>query len=148
MKAETKELLRVASALGLGACVSAAALAALLIVLANLDSGQPWATDLAPLRIFMMGLAFCLFTVPLTFSFGVPLYLLFRHFHLLRVWICAVTGGVIALSFPYSFRLLGAGVTLPWRVILWIVVSGASGGAIMGALVRPRKTIPTTLSQE
>ena len=146
MKDAVKEPQRVASALVLGAFVSAAALAALLIVLANLDSGQPWGTDLSPLRIFMMGLAFCLFTVPLTFSFGVPLYLLFRHFHLLRVWICAVTGSVVALGFPYSFRLLGAGVSLPWQVILWIAVCGASGGAMMGALVRPRKTIPTTLS--
>src|ERR1700756_5676339 len=119
MKAGTKEVFRVGSALALGAFISAAVLAALLIVLANLDSGQPWATDLSVLRIFMMSLAFCLFTVPLTFCFGVPLYLLFRHFHLLRIWICAVTGCIIALSFPYGFRLLGASVSLPWRVILW-----------------------------
>lgn len=142
-----KEPLRVASVLGLGAFTSAVALAVLLGLLANLDSGQPWATDLSVLRIFMMSQAFCLFTVPLTFSFGMPLYLLFRHFHLLRVWICAITGGVIALSFPYGFRVLGAGVSLPWRVILWIAVSGAAGGAVMGALVRPRKAISRTLSQ-
>ncbi len=147
MKATTKECLRVAGALALGAFISAAALATLLILLANLDSGQPLATDLSPLRIFMMGLAFCLFTVPLTFSFGVPLYFLLRHFHLLRVWICAVTDVVVALGFPYSFRLLGAGVSLPWRVILWIAVSGAAGGALMGALVRPRKETLGSLSQ-
>lgn len=65
----------------------------------------------------MMSLAFCLFTIPITLSVGVPLYLLFRHLQLLRVWICAVTGGVIALSFPYGFRLLGFGVSLPWQAI-------------------------------
>jgi len=146
MKAGTNEVLTVASALALGAFISAAALATLLIVLANLDSSQSWTTDLSVLRILMMGLAFCLFTVPLTCFFGVPLYLLFRHFHLLRVWICTVTGGVIAVGFPYAFRLLGAGVSLPWRVIFWFAVSGALGGTVMGALVRPRKTISTTLS--
>jgi hypothetical protein len=139
MKAGTKEPLRVASALALGVFASAVALAVLLILLANLDSGLPLATDLSVLRIFMMSVAFCLFTVPITFSVGVPLYLLFRHFDLLHVWICTITGGVIALGFPYGFRLLGFGVSLPWQAIFWFAMSGAAGGAVMGALVRPRK---------
>jgi len=146
MKTGTKELLRVGSALVLGAFASAAALAALLIVLANLDSGQPLATDLSALRIFMMSLAFCLFTVPITFSVGVPLYLLFRHFDLLRVWICTITGSVAALSFPYGFRLLGFGVSLPWQAIFWFAMSGAAGGALMGAIVRRKNAISTTLT--
>jgi len=135
-----KEPLRVAGVLALGAFTSAVALAALLILLANLDSGQPLATDLSVLRVLMMSLA-------ITVSLGLPLYLLFRHFHLLRVWICAMTGGVIAVSFPYGFRVWGFGVSLPWRVIFWFAMSGAAGGAVMGALVRPPKSLSRTLSQ-
>lgn len=131
-----KEILRVTIALTLGALVSAVALSVLLLVLANLDSGQPIATDVSPQRVFWSSIAFCLFTIPTVFACGAPLYLLYRRFRLLRVWICALTGGAIAISFPYAFRLLGFGVSLPWRAIFWFGVSGAVGGALMGALVR------------
>jgi hypothetical protein len=131
-----REALRVTMALTLGAFLSALALSVLLLVLTNMDSGHPMATDVSPQRVFWSGIAFCLFTIPIVFAFGAPLYLLYRRFHLLRVWICALTGGAIAISFPYAFRLLGFGASLPWRAILWFGVSGAVGGALIGALVR------------
>jgi hypothetical protein len=141
-----REALRVTIALTLGALLSAVALSVLLIVLTNMNSGQSLATDVSPQRVFWSSIAFCLFTIPIVFAFGAPLYLLYRRLHLLRVWICALTGGVIAISFPYAFRLLGADVSLPWRAILWFGVSGAVGGALMGALVR-HQAIPKPVSQ-
>jgi hypothetical protein len=141
-----REALRVATVLALGAFISALAMAVLLLLLANMDSGRPIFTDVSLRRIFWSSIAFCLFTGPIVFSFGVPLYLLYRRLQLLRVWICALTGGVIAIGFPYAFRLLGFGVSLPWSAILWFGVSGAAGGALMGAFVR-HQTNPKPVSQ-
>ena len=100
----TKECLKLAGVRAIFAFMSAAALATLLISLANLGSGRPLVTDSSRLPVFDNGLEFCLFRLPITFSFGVPVYFLFRHFHLLRVRICVVTSAVVALTAPVGRR--------------------------------------------
>ncbi len=142
-----KKALRVAAVLTLGGSAGAIALAFLLVLLANMDSSRPLLTDVSLPRMFWSSIALCLFTVPITWTFGGPLYLLFRRFHLLRVWICALVGGALGVAIPYSFRLLGFGVSLPWKAILWFVLSGAAGGAVMGLLLR-RPTPLITGTQE
>jgi hypothetical protein len=142
-----KEALRVATALTFGAVVGAIDLAVLLVVLVNLDSGRPLFTDASLQGLAWMSLAFCLFTLPIAWSFGVPVYLLFRRFHLLRVWVCAVTGAMVGIAVPYSCRLMGATVSLEWHAILWFGVSGAAAGAVMGALLRREETPPKPVSQ-
>jgi hypothetical protein len=142
-----KEVWRVATALMLGAFAGALNLAFLLQIMANLDAGQPWLTDISLRRMFWMSLAFCLFTVPIAFSFGAPLYLLFRRLHWLRVWICAVTGALIAIAYPYSLHLFGFGVSLPWQAVLWFVLSGATAGALAGFLLRHKEEVSTSISR-
>ncbi len=137
-----REVLRVALVLTLGGAAGAIGLGFLLVLLANIDSSRPLLTDMSLPRMFWMSVAFCLFTVPIAWSFGGPLYLLFRRFHLLRVWICALVGGALGVATPYSFRLLGFGVSLPWRAILWFVLSSAAAGAAMGLLLK--RTITNT----
>jgi hypothetical protein len=142
-----KEILRVAMVLTLGGFVAAIALAVLLLMLANSDSGRPLFTDVSLHRVFWSSLAFCLFTLPIAWSCGIPIYLLFRHLHLLRVWICEVTGAVVGIAIPYGFRLFGFTVSLPWQAILWFGLSGAAAGAVMGALLRREQTLPKLISQ-
>jgi hypothetical protein len=67
--------------------------------------------------------------------------------HLLRVWVCTVTGAVVGIAIPYGFRLMGFTVSLPWQAILWFGLSGAAAGAIMGALLRREETPPRVIAQ-
>jgi len=131
-----REVLRVATVLTLGALVGAIALSVLLIVFANLDAGRPLLTDVSLSRVFWQSLAFCLFTIPIAWLVGPPLYVLFRRLGLLRVWSCALTGGAIVLAVPYGFSFFGFGVSLSLWGILWFLGSGTIAGALVGLVLR------------
>lgn len=131
-----REALRVAAVLTAGALVAALALSVLLLVFANMDSGRPVLADVSLSRTFWQTLAFCLFTVPIAWLAGAPLYVLFRRLGLLRVWICALTGGALALAVPYAFRFIGFGVSLSSWGILWFLASGTIAGALVGLVLR------------
>ena len=131
-----REALRVATVLTLGALMGAIALSVLLLVLANLDARRPLLTDVSLSRTFWQTLAFCLFTVPIAWLAGVPLYVLFRRLGLLRVWICALTGGAVAVAVPNAFRLIGFGVSLSSWGIFWLLGSGTIAGVLVGLVLR------------
>jgi hypothetical protein len=126
--------LRVGVVLTLGAYAGAAALAVSLIVLANVDSGRPIFSDISLGGIFWPSLLFFLFTLPISWLFGAPLYWLLRHFNLLRVWVCSVLGGIIGMLVACAFRLFAHPVE--WLPILWFVLSGAAAGTAAGLLLR------------
>jgi ABC-type spermidine/putrescine transport system permease subunit II len=121
--------MRVGLALALGAFAGAADLAVLLIVLANLDSGQPVFNEISLLRIFWNSVAFCFFTVPVSWVFGFPLYCLMRRVNLLKVWVCSLLGSIVAVLplVPWN---------VDWIALLWLGLSGAAGGTVV-LLLRP-----------
>jgi hypothetical protein len=141
----TNELPRVVSVFTLGGFCGAVALAILVNVFANLDSGQHAFTDLTPLRIFWNSAAFCFFTLPAAWALGLPLYFLFRQVNLVRVWVAGVAGALVGLAIPYGFVLLAAAVSvqrpavLPWQITLWFGLSGAAPGTLIGFLLRGRR---------
>ncbi len=126
--------LSVGVVLTIGAYVGAVALAASLIVLANVDSGRPIFSDISLDGIFWPSLLFFLFTLPISWLFGAPLYWLLRRFNLLRVWVCSVLGGIIGMLIACAFRLVAP--PIEWLPILWFVVSGAAAGTGAGLLLR------------
>ncbi len=126
--------LSVGVVLTIGAYVGAVALAASLIVLANVDSGRPIFSDISLGGIFWPSLLFFLFTLPISWLFGAPLYWLLRRFNLLRVWVCSVLGGIIGMLIACAFRLVAP--PIEWLPILWFVVSGAAAGTGAGLLLR------------
>ena len=133
-----RQFLRVGCALMLGAFASAAQLAVLLIVLANVDAGLPTFNDVELGRILGMGVAFCFFTVPVSWTAGLPLYFLFRRFNLLKVWVCAVMGALAGVLSFYGILILpGVHGVVEWRTAVWLGLSGAGAGTVVGLLVRP-----------
>jgi hypothetical protein len=128
------EGLRVGTALTLGAYAGAVGLAVLLIVVANVDSARPIFTDISSAAIFWPSLLFFLFTLPISWLFGIPVYCLLRRFNLLRVWVCSVLGGIIGVAVACGFHLFTRPVE--WLPILWFVLSGAAAGTIIGLLLR------------
>src|SRR5256885_15501591 len=121
---------RVGAALTLGAFAGAAELAFLLSVVANVDSHLPIFNDVSFVGIFWMSVAFCLFTVPLSWVFGLPLYWLMRRFNLIRVWVCSVLGGIVGVAGFYSACLVpNAQCTVEWIPAIWLGLSGAAAGA-------------------
>jgi hypothetical protein len=87
-------------------------------------------------------LLFFLFTLPISWLFGVPLYWLLRRFNLLRVWVCSVLGGIIGMLVACAFWLLVPPVE--WLPILWFVLSGAAAGTGAGWLLQRQVTVRTT----
>lgn len=120
--------------LTLGAYAGAVALAVLVIVLANVDSGRPIFRDISLGGIFWPSLLFFLFTLPISLLFGLPLYWLLRRFNLLRVGVCSVLGGIIGMFVACAFRLFVPPVE--WLPILWFVLSGAVAGTGAGLFLR------------
>jgi hypothetical protein len=129
-----REAVRVGIVLTFGSFVGAIALSVLLLVLVNMNAGQPLLTEFGLQRIFFMSLGFCLLTLPIAWVLGFPIYFLFRRFHLLRVSVCAAAGAAIGIIAPYRFLLFT--LELTWQVILWFALSGAAAGATMGYLLR------------
>jgi hypothetical protein len=128
---------RVVAALTLGALAGAAELAFLLNAFANVDSHLPIFNDVSLAGLFWMSVAFCLFTVPLSWVFGIPLYLLMKRFHLIRVWVCSVLGGIVGVAGFYSVCLVpNAQCTVEWIPVLWLGLSGAAAGTVVGLLLR------------
>src|SRR5438270_11599795 len=89
---------RVGAALTLGAFAGAAELAFLLTVFANIDSHLPIYNDVSFVRIFWMSAAFCLFTIPVSWLLGLPLYLLMKRLNLIRVWVCSLLGCIAGVA--------------------------------------------------
>ena len=128
---------RVGAALTLGAFAGAAELAFLLTVFANIDSHVPIFNDVSFVRIFWMSVAFCLFTIPVSWLLGLPLYLLMKRFNLIRVWACSLLGCIAGVAGCYSVCLVpGAQCTMEWIPVLWLGVSGAAAGTLVGLLLR------------
>ena len=98
-----REALRVGIVLTVGAFVGAIALSLLLLALVNLDARRPLLTEFGLQRIFVMSFGFCLFTLPIAWVLGFPIYFLFRRFHLLRVSVCVLTGRRWASLLPTDF---------------------------------------------
>lgn len=131
-----REALRVGGVLTLGGFCGAVALAVLLTIFANVESAQPLFTDISLGRISWSSLLFCFFTLPISWFFGAPVYWLLRRFNLLRVWVCAVLGGIIGVVSAYGILLLSFVPTVQGVAILWFGLSGAAAGSIVGLLLR------------
>jgi hypothetical protein len=127
-----REPLRVGLALFAGGVIAALAMAVLLTVFANIDAHQPVMTDLTLGHLVGMSVFFCFFTVPIAVVLGAPLYVLLRHFDLLRVSVCSALGAVVGVLAPYAFHLESA----DWIGRAWFALSGAAAGALMGVLLR------------
>ena len=78
-------------------------------------------------------------------GFGVP-YLLFvpSLSSTPSVRVCA-DGAAMGIIAPYRFLL--STLKLPWQVILWFALSGATAGAAVGFFLRQGQKVPKLRSQ-
>ena len=128
---------RVGAALTLGAFAGAAELAFLLTVFANIDSHLPVFKDVSLVGISWMSVAFCIFTIPVSWVLGLPLYLVMKRFNLVRVWVCSLFGCIAGVAGFYSVCLVpDAHCTVEWIAVLWLGLSGAAAGTVVGLLLR------------
>ena len=128
---------RLVFAIILSAFAGAALLAVLLIVLANLDTGQPMFHDASFVGSFWMTVAFCFFTFPVALCVGFPLVLVLIHFNLMRLWVCISLGSVAGVFGFYGLVLLpGVKFAADWRTVLWLALSGAAAGTVFWLSVR------------
>src|SRR5258706_3227599 len=134
---------RVGAALTLGAVAGAAELAFLLTLFTNIDSHSHIFTDVSCVRSFWMSVAFCLLTIPVSWVLGLPLYLLMKRFNLIRVWVCSLLGCGAGVAGFYSACLVtDAQCTVEWIPVLWLGLSGAAAGTVVGLLLRSPSNSP------